>query len=73
MPFYDLVCKKCGKEFNQKASISERESKSIECPECGSNELDPVFKNVNIIKSRTSSAPQCPNINACGGCCPHNH
>lgn len=71
MPFYDLKCAKCNEEFNVKASISERENKLIECPRCGSKELDPVFKNVNIIKSRNSDAPRCPNIDACGGCCPH--
>ena len=73
MPFYDLKCKKCGGEFNVKASISERENNAIECPECKSKELDPVFKSVNIISSRNSEPPACPNMSSCGGCCPHRH
>jgi len=68
MPFYDLKCSKCEKQFNIKASISEREQKLIRCPECGSNELEAVFTNVNIILNRTKDAPQCPNFESCGGC-----
>jgi len=68
VPFYDLKCK-CGHEFNIKASISDRENRRITCPVCGSNELEPVFKSVNIIKSRKDRPPECPNINRCGGCC----
>ena len=69
MPFYDLKCKNCGKEFNIMAKMSERENKTIKCPECSSNELDPIFSNVNIIKSRKRDVPDCPNANRCGGCC----
>ena len=69
MPFYDLKCDSCGDEFNIKATMSEKEQKLIKCPECGSNELSTVFKNINIIQSRNSDKPQCPNINTCGGCC----
>ncbi|MDF2522916.1 MAG: regulatory protein FmdB family [Clostridiales bacterium] len=70
MPFYDLKCK-CGEEFNTMAKMSEREQKLIKCPKCGSNELETVFKNVNIIQSRKSEGAQCPNFNQCGGCCGH--
>jgi putative FmdB family regulatory protein len=70
MPFYDLKCK-CGQEFNIKASISEREQKSILCPNCGNNELEAVFSKVNIIHSRKSGSSECPNLQRCGGCCNH--
>lgn len=69
MPFYDLKCDKCEKEFNVMAKMSEREDKLIKCPECGNNELSAVFNSVNIIQSRKSSdAPVCPNMDRCGGC-----
>lgn len=71
MPFYDLRCKACGEEFNTMAKMSEREQKLIQCPKCQSNELEAVFNNVNIIQSRKSDAPACPNAHVCGGCCSH--
>lgn len=70
MPFYDLKCK-CGNEFNIRASMSERENKLIKCPQCGSGELETVFKNVSIVQSRKSEGPACPNFHQCGGCCGH--
>lgn len=71
MPFYDLKCSACGEEFNTMAKMSEREQKQIKCPGCGSNELETVFKNVNIVQSKKSGANECPNIHKCGGCCGH--
>lgn len=71
MPFYDLKCDKCGEEFNIMAKMSEREQKTIPCPGCGSKELSTVFKSVNIVQSRKSDGPQCPNVHQCGGCCGH--
>lgn len=71
MPFYDLKCKECGEEFNVMAKMSEREGKLIKCPGCGSAELEAVFSSVNIIQSRKSEAPACPNAHVCNGCCHH--
>lgn len=70
MPFYDLKCA-CGHEFNQKATVSERENKLIKCPQCGSTELEAVYKSVNIIRSKSKEVPACPNAGRCGGCCGH--
>lgn len=70
MPFYDLKCRKCGKEFNVMASISDRENMRIKCENCGSNQLDAVFSNISIIKDR-GSHDECPNSHICGGCCHH--
>jgi putative FmdB family regulatory protein len=69
MPFYDLKCKECGKEFNIRASMKEREEKLILCPNCSNNTHEAVFTKVNIISSRKSSGSECPNIKSCGGCC----
>lgn len=72
MPFYDLKCKKCGEEFNVMAKMSERDQKTIKCPKCSNNELETVFKSVNIVQSRKSSdAPACPNAHVCGCKCRH--
>lgn len=71
MPFYDLKCRECSKEFNIMAKMNERDQKLIKCPKCGSIELEAVFSNVNIIQSRKSEAPACPNAHKCGGCCGH--
>ena len=67
MPYYDLKCSCCGSNLNIKASIKEREEKSIKCPQCASTDLETIFSNVNIVKSRPAS-PQCPNTSKCGGC-----
>lgn len=71
MPFYDLKCRKCREEFNIMAKMSEREGKSIKCPKCGGTELDAVFSSVNIVPSRKSGEPACPNAHICGGSCRH--
>ncbi len=69
MPYYDLKCSKCNYEFNKKAAMADRSENKIKCPECGSNELEAVFKNINIIQSRKNSPPACPNMDKCGSCC----
>ena len=70
MPFYDLRCVACDKEYNIKASMSEKTEKRIACPDCGSFELVTVYKAAPAyIKS--TKAPECPNRKACGESCPH--
>lgn len=70
MPFYDLKCS-CGEVFNIMASMSDRENKRIRCPKCGSNQLEAVYSNVNIVKTVKSDNNECPNAHTCGsgGCC----
>lgn len=68
MPFYDLKCS-CGEEFNIMASMSDRENRRIKCPKCGSDELEAVFSNVNIVRSEKTVPNDCPNFDRCGGCC----
>lgn len=72
MPSYDLKCS-CGNEFNVMAKMSDRENKLIACPECGGRELEPVFKSIGILRSRSKSSdgPSCPNAHVCGGGCAH--
>ncbi|MFZ9853950.1 MAG: FmdB family zinc ribbon protein [Limisphaerales bacterium] len=44
MPLYEYVCRKCGKKFAEVLSIDEHETKKVECPGCGSRDLDKVIE-----------------------------
>ena len=71
MPFYDLRCLRCEKEFNIMASMSDKTEKRIPCPECGSLAMETVYTSAPAyIKNRSDAMPSCPNSNACGssGC-----
>jgi len=70
MPFYDLRCTHCNNEFNIKASMEDRENNKIVCPECGHNELEAIFRSVNIIQSRGKDNNSCPHADIC---CRHCH
>ena len=74
MPFYDLYCAECEKEFNILASITAKVEKHVPCPECGSFDLKTVYKDAPAyIRSRGGDMPGCPsraNRNACSTC-PH--
>ena len=70
MPFYDFRCE-CGNEFNIMARMSELENKTIECPDCGSNDLQRIYGNINFISSPNKKEPQCPNAHICGANCIH--
>jgi len=67
MPFYDLRCPACDKEFNISASIKDKTENKIPCPECGGFGLETVFKAApGYVKGKV---PDCPNRTAaCGGC-----
>lgn len=72
MPFYDLCCADCSKEFNVGASISDRTEKRIVCPKCGSNDLKAVFKSANFYVKMDKES-ECPNSHICGSGCCHAH
>ena len=76
MPFYDLRCPSCDKEFNIPASAADKKAKRIPCPECGSRDLQTVYKGAPAyIKTTTSksksAAADCPNRRVCGAGCPN--
>ena len=74
MPFYDLRCVKCDKEFNIMASMADKTARRIPCPECGSTEMETVYNYAPAyVKSVGSNSPSCPNIHTCGAGCPHAH
>ena len=73
MPFYDLHCVPCNKDFNISASVAEKMEKQIVCPDCGSNDMETIYKPINIHTKRTQPSSSCPNRHVCGeGCC-HSH
>ena len=68
MPYYDLRCPECDKEYKLSATMSEKANKQIACPDCGSTELVTLFKTPPaFIKAQ---AP-CPNATTCGAVCRH--
>ena len=73
MPFYDLRCTECYSEHNISASMHEKSEKLIKCPECGSVELETIFKTPPaVLGSLGSPVPaDCPNRSACGHVCRH--
>ncbi|HAL74110.1 MAG TPA: FmdB family transcriptional regulator [Clostridiales bacterium] len=76
MPYYDLRCKACNKEFNIKASIQERSDRLISCPDCKSPDLETVYKKVNIVTRLNKDCDVCPSSmpsshRCSGGCCGH--
>jgi putative FmdB family regulatory protein len=44
MANYEFECGKCKKEFTVSMRISERDTASVECPACGSREVQPVMQ-----------------------------
>lgn len=69
MPFYDLCCTGCENEFKVMASIADRTENRISCPECGSHNLEAVFKSAPYF-IKNLKAPDCPSRHICGsGCC----
>jgi len=73
MPYYDLRCTDCYSEHNISASMREKSEKLIKCPDCGSVELETLFKAPPAVLRGTASAPvtNCPNLSACGHVCRH--
>ncbi|MCL2708223.1 MAG: zinc ribbon domain-containing protein [Defluviitaleaceae bacterium] len=67
MPNYDLRCPHCEKDYRLSASMAEKLNKSIQCPDCGSFDLETVFNAPpGYIKS---AILECPNKSpACAGC-----
>ena len=68
MPFYDLYCNNCKKESNVMALMADKEARIIPCPECGSTDMDTVYRSAPVfIKSKADATPACPYRSVCGG------
>ena len=74
MPFYDLYCAICDKEYSIMASMADKAQRLIPCPECGSTDLKTVYNSAPAyIKGGKEPVAACPNSSACGASCPHSH
>ena len=73
MPFYDLRCTSCEKEYNIMASMADKANRLIPCPDCGSTDMETVYKSAPYyIKGRQAAAAPCGNSHVCGAACPHS-
>ena len=70
MPNYDLRCTKCDSEYKISASMAEKTEKRIPCPDCGSFELETLFKSAPAYV-KGGGAVKCPQRSSCGSSCPH--
>ena len=71
MPNYDLCCQSCKGEYKIRASMTEKAEKRISCPDCGSVELETVFKAPPAYVKGSMPAVSCPQMGSCGARCPH--
>ena len=69
MPYYELRCANCQTEFSVKASIRERTEKSIRCPNCASQELETIYRKVNILRHKDSECEACSLSDSASSCC----
>ena len=73
MPFYDLRCSNCEKEFNIRVTMEEKTKRRIPCPECGSTDMKTVYKSAPFyIKSGGNAVQECPSSSTCGNACPYS-
>ena len=73
MPFYDLRCTKCDKEFNIMATMADKAAGRIPCPECGTMGMVNVYKSAPYYnRGAVDTTPLCPNSQICGASCPHS-
>ena len=72
MPFYDMFCTACQKEFNVMATMAEKAERRIACPECSSTKMETIYKSAPAyIKGTGDKMPDCPNKNSCAMGCRH--
>lgn len=75
MPFYEYVCKNCGKEIELLQKMGTTEP-GQPCPQCGANNFTKKISANAPFKLGTSANTPCgePKGGAsCGGCCDHCH
>jgi len=68
MPNYDLRCLKCEGEYKIRATMAEKAEQRIPCPDCGSFNLETLFK---AAPAYVKGGSQCPKSSSCGASCPH--
>ena len=71
MPFYDYHCQVCGKVFEVRATIKEKEAGlKPACPKCGGREVRQKLTTASTVHGGSqSSPPTCCGPQAGPGCC----
>jgi putative FmdB family regulatory protein len=55
MPHYEYFCKACKRTFSQVLTISEHDSKRMDCPDCGSQEVEQRWSVFSAVTSKKSA------------------
>lgn len=72
MPFYKLVCRDCGKTFEIRAAVAEREEKRLACPSCGGKALENDYSaGAPGYQIKSNPGTVCPHHQECGCGCMH--
>ena len=70
MPIYEYFCQACEKEFDIKASMSEKENGlKTKCPACGSKRTVQVLGGFFTPSKKGSSSGGCCGPKSTPGCC----
>ena len=71
MPIYEFTCEACAKDFETLVRSSDWEGE-VECPSCGSEEVDKrlsVFATASADGSKSDEIPPCSGMPSnCGRC-----
>jgi putative FmdB family regulatory protein len=54
MPHYDYLCLSCDKKFSVKMTIKEHDTRTVKCPECGSEKVEQQLSQFYTITSKKS-------------------
>jgi putative FmdB family regulatory protein len=65
VPLYEYRCERCGHEFEDWKSISQRDEAA--CPECRSEKVKRLVRSFGLIGGGKSSAPVCAPSRTTGG------
>jgi putative FmdB family regulatory protein len=54
MPYYVFVCRGCDKEFTQVLHIADLDKGGIQCPHCGSTQVEQQVSGFSAVTSKKS-------------------
>ena len=57
MPIYEFTCRKCGHGFEELMGMGEAAKADLECPSCGSRQVQKGFSAFATGGGATASAP----------------
>lgn len=64
MPVYSFNCRKCGMEFTRFVRSVDAKNE-LKCPDCGSQELQQIYRSFNYVKITEKYNPGCANAANC--------